>query len=274
MKQFNKHVELKLNRAESQARALAKSVSDWVASEPLIFESELREGRLGCRLTLTGFREQPPFEEWGLAFGECIHNLRSALDNLAYALARLKLDPPQRPNRISFPIFENEAEFIKRGRKDIGQLPEAAASLIERLQPFHRDGSPEKGTVDQDLLSRLSWFNNVDKHRVPSVAAIAPQVLKHNVEIKYYSEEDAIANEPPDCSVGSGLLEPGLTLVEIRTNCPIESIEGKMNVEAIVSVQYKDRYEPIGAVLQAMYIYTSIVIAQFDAFFEQEDPQI
>ena len=89
MQDLIRSVDLKLARADSQVGALADQISAWTSGNPISARCELREGRLGYRLILEHFVETAPLNDWGLLVGECGYNLRSALDNLAFALARL-----------------------------------------------------------------------------------------------------------------------------------------------------------------------------------------
>ena len=94
MNQLVRSVHLKLERASAQTIKLDNEAQRWVAANHIRAKCELLKDRLGFRLVQEEFAEPPPFEQWGLLLGECAHNMRSALDNLAYALARLHKDPP------------------------------------------------------------------------------------------------------------------------------------------------------------------------------------
>lgn len=261
-------VELKLNRASMQVQLLSQAISMWVASNPITAECKLRDGRLGFQLIQKDFAVAPPLDEWSLQFGECVHNLRSALDNLAFALARVRRDPPEKPNRIAFPIYQERAKFEKDGRGNIDQLPPAAAELIEKLQPFQRNGSPEFGTPERDALVLLQSLSNADKHRVPSVVVLAPTDLCHNVSALFYSDEDASANVPPDATVWAGPLHPGAVLMELRTNRPLASVSGAFEGRAIVAIQTPSEPAAVAPTLQALHQYTTLVALQFGPFFQ------
>jgi len=92
-------IDLKLIRANEQVGTLAGQIKQWISSDPIKTKCELREGRLGSRLVIEPFSETP-LKQWGLCIGECVHNLRTALDNLAFALARLVHDQPTSPDQI------------------------------------------------------------------------------------------------------------------------------------------------------------------------------
>jgi hypothetical protein len=265
---FLRSVELKLERANAQLRSLETSIADWVASNPIAVECRLREGRLGYQLVVKELGGAAPLEEWGLVFGECIHNLRSALDNLAYALARIGCDPPKKPNLVSFPIFSDQVAFEKRGRRNIEQVGDEAAALIEKIQPFNRDGSPGNGTPDQDALVLLQWFSNTDKHRVPAVVLIAQTNVRHEVTIEFLSEADAAESVPPDTIVHAGALSTGVVLLEHKTRSPIASVKGGYKVEAIVAIETPNQPAAIPPTLHTLSYYVALVVSQFQGFFQ------
>lgn len=228
---------------------------------------ELREGRFGFRLVLEEFAEAPALETWALVLGDCVHNLRSALDNLAFALARLEQDPPMRPGQIAFPICETKEDFDRRRERLFAQLPRSASELIERLQPFQRDGLPDKGTPDRDALVLLRWFSNADKHRVPAVVLLAPAAVKSSCSVEFLNEADAEANLPPDQTAWLGPLSPGTVLVEHRTSTPIASVKGQFDAHAIVAVETVGDPLPVATTIQSLGYYVSLVVEQFRAFF-------
>ncbi|WP_139178468.1 hypothetical protein [Janthinobacterium sp. OK676] len=260
-------VELKLNRACEQVQLLSHSISDWAANNPVTADCKLSDGRLGFQLIQKDFTIAPSLDEWSLQFGECVHNLRSALDNLVFALARVKCDPPEKPISIAFPIYQDREKFEKDGRKKINQLPMAAAELIEKLQPFQRDGSHKFGTPERDALVLLQSLSNDDKHKVPSVVVLAPTEMGHDFDVSFYSDEDASANVQPDVTVWVGPLLPGTVLMELRTNSPLKSVNGAFEGHAIVAIETPSGPVAVVQTLQALHQYTNLVASQFRAFF-------
>jgi hypothetical protein len=263
-------VDLKLARANSQVRTLADQISGWVSTNPIKTRCELREGRLGFRLIIEPFSEAAPLDDWGVLVGECVHNLRSSLDNLAFGLARLRQDPPTNPAAVHFPIYQNKSAFGKRDRvrQSLDQMPTQAASLIELLQPFQRDRPEVEGSPETDALALLQWLNNTDKHRVPSVVLVAPTEVHHSFSVEFHSEEHAHANVPPDATVWFDTLQPGVVLVEQKTNQPIAEVTANYHVEAIVAIQIIHNRVPVVRVLSELSYYTGLVVEQFRAFFK------
>src|ERR1039458_556639 len=56
--------------------------------------------------------EIPSLQDWTLIIGDCVHNLRSALDHLVYAIAMHESgqNPPPKEDRLAFPIVDNPAD--------------------------------------------------------------------------------------------------------------------------------------------------------------------
>lgn len=103
-----------------------------------------------------------------LIAGDCLNNLRTALDHLVWQLV-LREDAQPR-DRHCFPIYETRAEFInrvetpvRRGKKDspLYGIPLGGDvwTLIETAQPYH---CPEPKADELAVLARLT---NFDKHR-------------------------------------------------------------------------------------------------------------
>lgn len=268
MSELLRHVALKLSRAESQAQTLNASISDWSAKNPITADCRLRDDRLGYELVQNAFHEAPPLDYWGLSFGECIHNLRSALDNLAYALARVKRDPPLKPGKISFPIHTDKALFHSKERPNIEQWPLDAVRVLESLQPFQRDGRPGNGNPADDSLLLLHSLSITDKHRVPPITLIAPTELTHDVAVMFRTSEEASLNVPPDMEIWGDALVPGVTLIRLRTVSPIESVSGKYEGKAVVSIVRDGTPMPVGPLLIGLHGYTALVVSQFGAFFK------
>jgi hypothetical protein len=99
----------------------------------------------------------------GLLIGDCVHNLRSSLDHIVYALIQTNGATPT--DRTMFPIRDTEIGYSHQINKlkRIDGIPTTVATLIERLQPYH---TGNKG-LDYTLhpLWVLDKLNNIDKHR-------------------------------------------------------------------------------------------------------------
>jgi hypothetical protein len=93
--------------------------------------------------------------------GDVIHNLRSALDHLAWELAKWKTGEPRKPRNCCFPIgrdFENY-KSVRAGGAVAGMSPEATKA-IDDLCPY-KDGA----AISSEPLWRIHHLDIVDKHR-------------------------------------------------------------------------------------------------------------
>jgi hypothetical protein len=124
-----------------------------------------------------------PNPEWSAILGDCVHNLRSALDHVAYQLAA-------QPNlRTQFPI-RNRPPTKRRWFRKRRILPDISGGVsddvrraLEAVQPYNR----------RDLnhgLDLLSLLDNIDKHRDLIVVASAS-------EAHITSHIGGSADEPP-----------------------------------------------------------------------------
>jgi hypothetical protein len=105
--------------------------------------------------------------------GDIVHNLRSALDHLAYHLVAVGLEcSPFMPlteremRHIYFPIAETSEKYeSEKPAKVKGMLLEAVEA-IDRLKPY-KGGNP--------ALWRIHELDNIDKHR--TLFTLAPDFL-------------------------------------------------------------------------------------------------
>jgi len=133
------------------------------------------------RLFVRAFCDKPLPESIGFDVGDCAHNLRSALDHLAYTLAG---GSTVNDTTVQFPIFTKETDYKSRLGK-LKNIPPGAVTIMDSLQPYHRGD-----TADSGLLAMLSTLDNVDKHRrvlltssIASLKAIEVSERKGAVEI-------------------------------------------------------------------------------------------
>jgi hypothetical protein len=95
--------------------------------------------------------------------GDAVHNLRSALDHLAWSLAGASAD-----RHTEFPIFIDEAKFRDKGRTKMRGMPSQAKKIIKSLQPYKRPhGLPE----EKEPLWLLQSLDIEDKHRTLNLVA-------------------------------------------------------------------------------------------------------
>lgn len=123
----------------------------------------------------------------GLLVADAVHNLRTTLDHIIYALIRANPSrPPGTPDdKTMFPIRDTKEGYghqISKLQRLRGLPPEATA-LVDLLQPYH---TREKGD-DHTLhpLWVLDKLENVDKHR--RLNLVAGVAHGSHVSIRYES---------------------------------------------------------------------------------------
>jgi hypothetical protein len=102
--------------------------------------------------------------EFSLLIGDAAHNIRAALDNLAFAVVK-----PQagRERDVYFPICKTRAKFRQSAPRMLPGISIRARAAFERLQPYHYRKLPQA-----QALARLSALNNWDKHRALAICAV------------------------------------------------------------------------------------------------------
>src|SRR5262249_11008625 len=104
-----------------------------------------------------------PPPECRLAFGDAVHQLRSSLDHIVYALIEPLTKDPQVLRKVDFPVYVEENRF-KRS-PGVGHLqrllPAEKFAAILAAQPYRRNPTAARS----EPLWILSELDNIDKHR-------------------------------------------------------------------------------------------------------------
>jgi hypothetical protein len=150
-----------LARAEAHIQEIEHLVKPWTNGNGYKVAVE-SDGQGGSQIAGTLLKAPP--DELGLIIGDVLEEMRSSLDNLAFALA-LKNKTTLTANEeedVSFPIFGSPPPV---GHRRIKHMDSAVQTKIIGLSP-----DPAVGPIDQNPLWLLDKTNNRDKHRVITVA--------------------------------------------------------------------------------------------------------
>jgi hypothetical protein len=165
--------DLRLERACDHLQRLEAKSRGWLKPHPYRVYGELDAEQRNKLIKVEVLRNPPA--ELGLIIGEFLHNMRSALDNLVYDLARSHRGDPLSKNIAGgsqFPIFKDRDQFLGKGMDQIRGIAPAAKTIIEGLQPYHRG---EKFAYHR--LWMLRELSNADKHRLLHPALLMPQAM-------------------------------------------------------------------------------------------------
>ena len=164
----------KLNRAKAHMHALDGDIDLWrkesVAKGETMtirFQGDPDTGRY--EFFAETLPETPAFR-WGLLVGDAIHNMRSALDHLAFSLADFN-DPERGDDTVTqFPVARSRSYFRSDYiQRQIQHIDPHHVAMIEGCQPYDRDG-----TFNPD--HPLVWLHQLDiadKHRGIHIVLLA-----------------------------------------------------------------------------------------------------
>lgn len=155
----------KLRRAGEHLNTIENEVRTWIDSRPyrVTRHTNIEFTKFSVRLYI----DTPlPAERWSLMAGDCIHNLRSALDHLVYTVGNPQNAclSPTGLRRLAFFIHEDPDAFSKYRRKAEALLPSEVLDAIEAVQPYRR-----KQERLPPLLGLLGSLDIRDKHRLLQV---------------------------------------------------------------------------------------------------------
>jgi hypothetical protein len=122
-----------------------------------------------------GQQLKPLPEDLELIIGDALQEMRSSLDNLAFALA-IKNKPgitPQQEEDVSFPIFDTLPTPLSRSVMHMG------SSAITEVIGLCPDSAV--GPIKDHPLWLLNKANNRDKHRTITVAAVAADNVSQQI---------------------------------------------------------------------------------------------
>lgn len=165
-----KDFQRRLRRARKHLNDFNRTATRFISSRryEVVTEKDSDGVNQFLRIKVKGGKEPP----LGLSLiaGDCIHNLRSILDNLIWQLGSASGCSKTKLDDLAFPAYKASTAF-DAWKEKFHCLPQSAIDLIGSLQPYQS----YKGRNDPDLhplwiLNRL-W--NDDKHRTPTLMLTA-----------------------------------------------------------------------------------------------------
>jgi hypothetical protein len=207
---------------------------------------------------------EPPDElpvHWPLVVGECIHEIRSALDNLIWFLAESHSGPAPWPivppwRSVQFPVTQSAGEFAKRISNWAHLLHSDDLAIIEQTQPY--------GGNDPHHLIHIAELSNADKHRAVHLLAIYNTGLANPpFSVTQQNDIEVISTEvTQNLGVCSGKTELG------RMTCRVTGPKPNMKVQEAfrfeVSVDHPSIvHMSVIEMLMWMQIHTRIIIDLF-----------
>jgi hypothetical protein len=245
----------KLKRAEEVFDELSGSLLRFLESRPYISEGgfDLASSEWVLRFRV---RESPPLR-WGVLIGDVVHNMRSALDHLAWQLVLLNAAQPT--TRTQFPIYGDEAAYRRESAQQVVDgISDDDKAAIEELQPFRHP----RGADKPHHLSVLQELSNVDKHRVVHTTLVQTA----GSQFRIYGLEDVSGIR--DLRPQFGVLEDGAEIVRIGVVAagasPRLQVDAELDLDVVFADDESAVYdESVLGVLLELREYVGAIIDRF-----------
>ncbi len=190
----------------------------------------------------------------GILLGECVFQLRSALDNLVCGLIRTQ-DPQAECRRTQFPIRLQHDDWNKHWQKDLRGVEPAAQRMIHDLQPFSRIPSdPER-----DPLNLLNELCNSDKHRAVTLAL----AYTHDLAVTVHANDGKIFEWQATEPLFAGDLHPIPLNLDPKTVEPSARVQSRGTTVLAIGKPGPWELRPALDVLTELhdYVQNNIVVA-------------
>jgi len=157
------YTQMKLGRAHEHLSQLKDEIARFCKSKP--YTERRYDDTQNARHIYCVEQKGTP-DPIGTLIGEFAYNIRSGLDNLAWQLALLTTDKPNR--QTAFPIeSECPGPSNKSFNEKVADIPPDALRVIEALQPYTRWPA-----FKEHALWQVNKLCNLDKHQVIPVSSI------------------------------------------------------------------------------------------------------
>jgi hypothetical protein len=156
---------LKLERSQQHLQELHESVKRFFDADGgfrFTFKGAPNAQRTKYVFTVDQVPDLPTLE-WGIIVGDAVNNLRSALDQLVYAVAA---DPT---DACAFPIYRTERDWTIKSPGLLWSVPEQIQAFIKSAQPYHLGDRAETHP-----FAMLQALDNLNKHRTIPTTALVP----------------------------------------------------------------------------------------------------
>jgi hypothetical protein len=182
----------KIRRANKQAKDLEVEIGEFAVSSAHQVVAEKDPDGTEHRWRVH-FNPKPDSVRWGVLLGEILHDLRSALNHLAWQLVLVNGRTPNR--RTEFPIFKDRYRFVKDAPAKTRGMSPSVLTKIESLQSYNSG----RDKAESNALWLLHELNAQDKHRLvlPLVLGLAESTVGvpagYDFEVSDFVEDGAVA---------------------------------------------------------------------------------
>jgi hypothetical protein len=224
----------KVNRAREHIEALSEAIQSTVKGyryRVVVAERDTHHpGYRALRIETQNDLVLPI--SWSVIVGEVAHDLRSALELLAYQLLLLNQPTSRALTEVTFPIRihgprSSKSKPDRWGKNAARLFKREHMAMIQRLQPYHR-----KNGKRRNHLWLLHEVNRADKHRLIQLASVAMARIE--------AQRVTLMGDPNDRTytpmVGNLLVRNRVPFKDSAKVGRIETLDTQHNVQVNVAV--------------------------------------
>jgi hypothetical protein len=267
----------KLGRAEYHINVLREEVA--AEGKKVALRTEFDSEELGSTICRRKVVSVPTFSDrLSLIASDAIHNLRCALDCLAYELVALD-NKGVYWDKAQFPIADSVERLSRRDRGTLKLLSAPHRAFVESVQPYSTGSRPahwkpgkklgphfEKwATSFEDPLRVLRELSNKDKHGLLLETAMG---VETDSPAKWHVKAIRGSQIQPGMVVLSipATLYPGAELIWARVDITDSDPQVEMNVEFTPFVSFR-KYGSVEKALDLIGAKVAQVVGQFQPSF-------
>lgn len=264
----------KIDRAREHLHALTGEIDAWREADrdraPFADQSVDSDG-VTHRIRFDWGDDPPPLLRWSLLTGDCAHNLRSALDHLAWQLALRDVDEPG--ERTCFPIYGSREHYMMANKRGL-PTPRSGLSKIDSIadrsvRQAIEDAQPFNGPfqLEHEPLWVLARIDNIDKHRLVLPVPTLPTNLEVDRLLLGFHGERPGPGEAPVVNYSSAdPLIDGEEFLTVHTMRPA-TMTMDLTLAIEVCVMPFSELLPVRAVLNRLADDVEHLIDRFDRYF-------
>ena len=240
--------------ADGHIKRFEAKALDFLQSDPYLIVADI-EPKTGDEVFRVKFIK--PFPDClGLITADALHNLRSILDHLAYAVALLPTSQPVNLKNVSFPIcLEASGSQAPPGgffsQYEGGPLlgvVQGGIEVIRGLQPYQRP-KPTGAPRETDILWMLNRLWNDDKHKTVNVIGACSR--RSRARMKNVTVDLSKGNVPSPFTFGP--MKDGKEVARIPAHV---KVEGDLEMKFIFDITFDQAPPGYGAQVNTFLRHT------------------
>ncbi len=198
----------------------------------------------------------------GLTIGEIVHNLRSSLDHLAWALvpaSKMRSLTSSQRIGVEFPMARSRDNFESSVNRRLPGVRSADRTAIERYQPYHRAPAGRAVRI-------LQVLSNTDKHRIIVPALFYPTGFHFKLKFEGAKKRERITRLVPgrQLQLGTQLLTWTFSDRPSDVSVDLEVTASPGFPTSVVRPAPGNTFEEVAGVLRVIYNVCDEIRSHFE----------